>query len=84
MTSVILPDADTGGLSWNAGSYNPKTGKVKDAFDSEPQLTWEVATGLRKSDQAMVDAVNKVLDKLLEDGSISRIYARHGLEQRLR
>lgn len=54
------------------------------AFDSEPQLTWEVAIGLRKSDQAMVDAVNKVLDKLLEDGSISRIYAKYGLEQRLR
>ena len=54
------------------------------AFDNEPQLTWEVAVGLRKSDQAMVDAVNKVLDKLLEDGSIARIYAKYGLEQRLR
>ena len=52
-------------------------------FDAEPELTWQVAVGLRKADQAIVDAVNAVLDKMLADGSLQRIYAKYGIEQRL-
>jgi polar amino acid transport system substrate-binding protein len=52
-------------------------------FDEEPELTWQVAIGLRKADQAMVDAVNVVLDKLLADGTLKTIYAKYGIEQRL-
>ena len=62
---------------------NPTSGlRLVNAFDSEPQLTWEVAVGLRKSDQALVDAVNEVLDRMLADGSLTRIYARYGVEHR--
>ena len=57
---------------------------VVNGFDTEPQLHWEVAVGLRKADQALVDAVNEVLDKLLADGTIKAIYAKYGIEQRLR
>lgn len=57
---------------------------VVHGFDTEPQLNWEVAVGLRKADQAMVDALNQVLDKLLADGTIKAIYAKYGIEQRLR
>lgn len=52
------------------------------AFDSAPELTWEVTVGLRKSDEALVQAVNGVLDTLLSDGTISRIYAKYGVEHR--
>jgi polar amino acid transport system substrate-binding protein len=52
------------------------------AFDSAPELSWEVSVGLRKSDQALVDEVNKVLDKLLSDGTLTRIYAKYGIEHR--
>ncbi|HVY07086.1 MAG TPA: transporter substrate-binding domain-containing protein [Burkholderiales bacterium] len=57
---------------------------VVHGFDQDPQLTWEVAVGLRKTDQALIDAVNGVLDKLLADGTIKAIYAKYGIEQRLR
>lgn len=53
-------------------------------FDTEPQLNWQVAVGLRQADEALVDAVNHVLDKLLADGTIKAIYAKYGIEQRLR
>ena len=53
------------------------------AFDSAPELTWEVAVGLRKSDEALVTELNKVLDKLLADGTVTRIYAKYGVEHRL-
>jgi polar amino acid transport system substrate-binding protein len=65
-------------------SQHPDSGvRLVNAFDGEPQLAWEVAVGLRKSDQALVDAVNVVLDKLIADGTITRIYAKYGVEHRL-
>lgn len=62
---------------------HPESGlRLVNAFDSEPQLTWEVSVGLRKSDQALVDAVNEVLDRMLADGDLTRIYAKYGVEHR--
>lgn len=63
---------------------HPESGlRLVNAFDSDPRLTWEVAIGLRKSDAALVDAVNSVLEKLLADGTLTRIYAKYGVEHRL-
>jgi polar amino acid transport system substrate-binding protein len=62
---------------------HPESGlRLVNAFDSEPQLNWEVSVGLRKSDQALVDAVNEVLDRMLADGSLTHIYAKYGIEHR--
>jgi polar amino acid transport system substrate-binding protein len=52
------------------------------AFDSAPELHWEVAVGLRKSDEPLVAEVNKVLEALLADGTVTRIYAKYGVEHR--
>jgi ABC-type amino acid transport substrate-binding protein len=41
-----------------------------------------VSVGLRKSDQALLDAVNGILEKLIADGTLTRIYARYGVEYR--
>jgi len=56
--------------------------RVVDAFAKEPDLNWNVAVGLVKPDEALVDAVNAALDKLLTDGAIARIYAGYGLQLR--
>jgi polar amino acid transport system substrate-binding protein len=53
------------------------------AFDNEPDLQWEMSVGLRKSDQALLDAVNVIVDRLLTDGTISRAYQRYGVEHRV-
>jgi polar amino acid transport system substrate-binding protein len=53
------------------------------AFDGEPGLTWEVAVGLRKSDRALVDAVNAVLDRMIADGTLTAIYERYGVQHRV-
>jgi len=52
------------------------------AFDDAPELGWEMSVGLRKSDQALLDAVNVVVDRLLADGTITEIYQRYGVEHR--
>jgi len=63
---------------------HPQSGlRLVNAFDSEPQLTWKVSVGLRKSDQALVDAVDRTLDKLIADGTLAAIYAKYGVEHRL-
>ncbi|MFL6580250.1 MAG: substrate-binding periplasmic protein [Burkholderiales bacterium] len=63
---------------------HPESGlRVVHAFDSVPQLTWEVSVGLRKADAALVDAVNEILDKLISDGTLTRIYAKYGVEHRI-
>lgn len=53
------------------------------AFDGEPGLGWEVSVGLRKSDPALVEAVNAVLDRIVADGTLTAIYQRYGVEHRL-
>ena len=63
---------------------HPDSGlRLVNAFGGQPELTWEVAVGLRKSDAALVDAVNKILEKLIADGTLTRIYAKYGVEHRL-
>jgi polar amino acid transport system substrate-binding protein len=57
--------------------------RLVNAYDSEPDLAWTVSVGLRQSDAALQDMVNSVLEKLLADGTITRIYAKYGLEHRL-
>jgi len=90
--SDMLEDLEKGelyGAAVSAASMSyhifrhPDSGlKLVNAFDGEPDLTWEVSVGLRRSDQALLDAVNQVLERMLADGTVSRIYARYGVEHR--
>jgi ABC-type amino acid transport substrate-binding protein len=69
-----------------AGYYNLRHPKepvnVVRAQDNEPELRWNVAVGLRRADDALLDAVNAALKALLDDGTIRTIYARYGIEHR--
>ncbi len=52
-------------------------------YDSMPELRWEVAVGIRKADDALVQAINTALDHMLAEGVVHRIYASYGVEQSL-
>lgn len=76
-----------GAVSSASASYyllrNPDSGlRVDYAFDGNPDLTWQVAVGLRKADQALVDAINAALERLLADGTIGNIYSKYGVRHR--
>jgi polar amino acid transport system substrate-binding protein len=84
----VKGDLYGGALSSNTLSYylfrHPNSGlRLVHAFESEPELTWEVSVGLRQSDAALLDAVNMALSTLLANGTITRIYARYGIEHRM-
>ncbi|MFH1044341.1 MAG: transporter substrate-binding domain-containing protein [Pseudomonadota bacterium] len=91
--SDMMEDLQKGELYGVAGSamilsyymfQHPDLGlRLVNAFDGEPGLTWEVAVGLRRSDAALVDAVNEILERLIADGTLTRIYAKYGVEHRL-
>jgi polar amino acid transport system substrate-binding protein len=62
---------------------HPESGlRMVTAFESEPELSWTVCIGLRKSDQELLSEVNKALSRFLEDGTITRIFAKYGIEHR--
>jgi len=85
LEAVASGDVQAGAVSpASAGYYNlrhpNKPLTVVRAQDSEPELRWNVAVGLRRADDALVDAVNAALKALLDDGTIRSIYARYGIE----
>jgi polar amino acid transport system substrate-binding protein len=53
------------------------------AYEKEPQFRWEIAVGMRKSDDALVAKINEAIDRLLADGTVGRIYASYGIEPSL-
>jgi len=52
------------------------------ANESEPELRWTVAVGLRRADAPLVEAVNAAVTALIADGTIAGIYAKYGVEHR--
>ena len=41
-----------------------------------------MSVGMRKADNALVEAVNPVLTEMLNSGIVDRIYAKYGVEHR--
>jgi ABC-type amino acid transport substrate-binding protein len=52
------------------------------AEDSELELKWTVAVGLRRADAPLVAAVDAAVAALIADGTIARIYAKYGVDYR--
>ena len=50
------------------------------AYENQPEFRWEIAVGMRRSDDALVAAINEAIDRLLADGTVNRIYASYGVE----
>jgi ABC-type amino acid transport substrate-binding protein len=69
-------------IAWYIHSHAGSGLRYLHAYDTEPELRWNLAVGLRRSDDAMLDAINAALDKLIRDGSLAQIYARYGVEYR--
>jgi polar amino acid transport system substrate-binding protein len=63
---------------------HPDSGlKMVNAYDNEPELSWTVSVGLRKSDHALLGEIDKALSGFLKDGTITRIFAKYGIEHRI-
>ena len=71
----------------SAGYFNKQRGgnllKIARAEDSEPDLKWSMAIGMRRSDEALIEKVNAAVKDLLESGEVAAIYAKYGVEHRV-
>ena len=88
VADLVQGDLYGAAVSSNTLSYynfrHPNSGlRLVHAFEGAPELTWAVSVGLRRSDVALLDAVNTALSTLLTDGTVTRIYARYGIEHRV-
>jgi len=87
VAAIANGEIDVGAISPATAGYhnlkNPgRTVIVVHAEDTEPDLKWPVAVGLRRADPALVAAVNGALSKLVDDGAIGEIYKRYAVDYR--
>jgi ABC-type amino acid transport substrate-binding protein len=85
VAAVASGEVDVGAISpATAGYHNLKNPDRKvtlvHAEDSEPDLKWQVAIGMRRADDALVEAVNQALGTLLRDGAIGAIYKKYAVD----
>jgi polar amino acid transport system substrate-binding protein len=52
------------------------------AFADDPDLNWNLAVGMIGPDNNLRQQIDAALAEMLADGTIARIYARYGIEQR--
>ena len=67
----------------SVGYFNLRHPKAKlrivYAFDSDPDLSWNVAVGMRKPDPALSQAIDAALAKLVADGTVKRVFGHYGV-----
>jgi polar amino acid transport system substrate-binding protein len=68
------------------GWYNHEHPEAKlvivHAADHEPELAWDLAVGMRRSDRFLRRQVDRIVQAMLDDGTVARIYAAYGIEHR--
>lgn len=74
--------ASPASIAWWSFSHPDRKLTLVNAYDSEPELRWPLAVGMRRADDALVAAVNDVIDRLLDEGTIAKIYAKYGIQHR--
>jgi polar amino acid transport system substrate-binding protein len=87
VAAVASGEVDVGAISpASAGYFNLKNPDravtVVHAEDAEPELKWQVAIGLRRSDDALLTSVNAALATLLREGAIGAIYRKYAVDYR--
>jgi len=68
----------------SAGYYNLRHAEAKlrlvYVFDKEPDMSWNVAVGMRRPDAELRQAIDDALTRLVADGTVKRVYARYGVD----
>lgn len=81
--AVASGEIDAAMLDSLSASYIVTTGKnlnLKILYPYEPEFKGDVAAAVRKSDTTLVDAINRELDDMKKDGTLSAIYKKYGIK----
>lgn len=66
-------------LGWHNHQHPDQPMRSIAAFADDPALNWNVAAGLLRPDEPLMQRIDAALEELLKDGTITRIYARYGI-----
>jgi polar amino acid transport system substrate-binding protein len=85
--AVVRGEVDAAAVSpASAGYFNlrhPESPvRFVHAYDTEPELRWNLAVGLRRADPPFREAIDGAIDRLMADGTVQKIYAHYGVEYR--
>ncbi|SHK58375.1 amino acid ABC transporter substrate-binding protein, PAAT family [Bradyrhizobium lablabi] len=69
-------------VGWFNQQHADKPLRLIPAFDNDSDLNWNIAAGLFRPDDKLRQRVDAAIETLLADGTITRIYARYGIELR--
>lgn len=64
---------------WNV-KHPDRRVRVVGFDETVPEMTWNVAVGMVRPDDALRDAIDTAIEGLRADGTIKRIYANYGIE----
>jgi polar amino acid transport system substrate-binding protein len=67
-------------IGWFNTTHDGARLRVLPVFADDPELNWNVAVGMLRPDDRLRERIDAVLDGLLAEGVIARIYARYGIE----
>jgi polar amino acid transport system substrate-binding protein len=66
-------------LGWFLKGHPDGAVKVADGYVRDPELQWNVAVRLLNADEALRNAVNQALERLLADQTIPNLFAKYGV-----
>jgi polar amino acid transport system substrate-binding protein len=52
------------------------------AYDAVPELSWDLAVGMRRSDRFLRKAIDQAVQAMLDYGTFERIYTSYGIDHR--
>ncbi len=67
-------------VGWYNLQHADKPLRLIPAFESDPDLNWNIGAGLFRPDDELRRRVDAAIEALLADGTIAQIYARYGIE----
>ncbi len=80
--SVTAGALSTASIGYHNLQHPDQQVQLVHAEDAEQQLRWSVAVGMRRADDPLVAAVDEAISALLDNGTISAIYRRYGVDHR--
>jgi polar amino acid transport system substrate-binding protein len=85
LTMLVKGEVDAAAVSATSiGYYNLRHPGAKlrllPAFDGDPELSWNVAVGMRRPDAELRQAIDDALTRMLADGTVKRVFAHYGVD----
>jgi polar amino acid transport system substrate-binding protein len=85
LTMLVKGEVDAAAVSATSiGYYNLRHPGAKlrllPAFDGDPELSWNVAVGMRRPDAELRQAIDDAVTRMLADGTVKRVFAHYGVD----